>query len=132
MDEKIREFMIRLEREILAPGVAKGVFTSRAWAPVKKQRLHSSDFGKLIGSTALDFPEILVVDYYGLIKRSAGFISKVEDLRSDGVEAKSMFVPIAYFAGIKMEHLARSAPDLIPFFSEFKKTLVELRAFKKS
>jgi hypothetical protein len=123
------EFMNKLERNILIPGIARGIFTTKVQVPVRLQKLHKSDFGSFIGNVIEGEQSVMVIDYYGFLKRSAGFIAEVKDHQSRGFELRSIDVPVAYFAGIKVEHLSDYAPELLNYFPSFKRFLVKLRKF---
>lgn len=125
---EMKNYMRRLENEVLIPGITDGFFGTRIKIPARQQKLSETLFGAFIGP---DFSHsgVIVVDYYGLIKRSFGFLKEVERLAKEGVEVKSIVAPVAYFAGIKIEYLASKAPDMVDLFPTFKAYLVSLRGF---
>jgi len=130
MDNAV-EFMERLESGVLIPGVDRGIFRTTVKAPVRNQKLSKSKFGQFIGAE-FEWDKLMVIDYYGVIKRSSGFYSVVKKFADKGIELRSIVSPVAYFAGIKVEHLSDLAPDLLPDFPTFKRFLVELRDFRGS
>lgn len=126
--DELREYMKSLEEKILIPGIFKGVFEVEIKIPTKPQKLLFSEFGEFV-QPYVDDERIFVIDYYGFLKKSLGFIQTVGALAENGFDIKSIKTPIAYFSGVKIEHLSANAPELLILFSTFKAHLVRLRKF---
>lgn len=128
-DKELKKYLNDFERLVVLTGLAKGIFGRRIMIPVKKGKLDKSEFGDFIGKD-FECKDAIVIDYYGLLKKSTGFATKLDSY--EDVEVKRVRVPVAHFASIKIEHIADLAPDLVVNFPSFKKHLVSLRGFKKN
>ncbi len=118
------------EKNIIIAGVEKGLVPSNeVMVPVKDGKLDGTPFGKFLGNR-FEHEEVLVIDYYGLIKKSAGFIDKYNSF-ADEVEVRRLKAHIVHFASIKIEDIVNLDKDLAIDFPGFKKYLVALRGFKK-
>jgi hypothetical protein len=126
-DKELKQYLEDFEAQVILKGLQDSIFGRKIMIPVKKGKLDKSDFGNFIGGT-FDCNEALVIDYYGLLKKSTGFAVKLDSY--EDVEVKRVRVPVAHFASIKIEHIADLAPDLVVNFPTFKKHLVKLRGFK--
>lgn len=125
---QMKTYMEGLEKKILIPGLLSGLFNTEIKIHTRPQKLADTEFGKFIGTT-VDSEEIFVIDYYGLTKKSTGFLERVRAFDEQGIEVRALKVPVAYFAGVKIEHLSSNAPELLADFSRFKKLLVGMRNF---
>ena len=92
----------------------------------KRGRLDSTKFGQLIG-TQFEYSNPLVIDYYGLIKKSTGFVKKLNSI--EDLEIKAAQALTVHFASIKDAHIVKLAPDLIVGFPPFKEYLIRVRNF---
>jgi hypothetical protein len=128
MDDQMKIYMEDLERKILIPGLLSGLFNTQIKIHTRPQKLAETEFGKFIG-TIVDSEQVFVIDYYGLTKKSTGFLERVRAFDEQGIEVRALKAPVAYFAGIKIEHLSSNAPELLSDFSKFKKLLVGMRNF---
>ncbi len=87
-------------------------------------------FGRKMGSV-VDSDLCFAIDYYGLVKKSRGFLNMVSELSSDipVSQIKSIAGTTVYFAAIRMESIAVYAPDLVSDFPWFKKAVLDARGF---
>lgn len=117
------------EKNIVITGVEKGLINcNEVMVPVKDGKLDSTPFGKFLGNR-FEYDKPLVIDYYGLIKKSGGFIDKYNSYTD--VEVRRLKSSIVHFASIKIEDIVNLDKDLAVDFPGFKKYLVALRGFKK-
>lgn len=125
---EVKEYLNLFEKNIVIAGVDSGVLKlgSQVMVPVKDGRLDNTEFGKFIGNS-FDYAPVLVIDYYGLLKKSAGFKSKEESYQD--VEVKRLKSNVIYFASIKIEDIVNLDKSLAVDFPGFKKYLVDLRGF---
>jgi len=74
-----------------------------------------------------------VVDYYGLMKKSAGFSVQLEEAQRffRGKQIKSLQALVVHFAAIRLEVIAELAPTLVIDFPVFKQTVLTVRGFSK-
>jgi len=130
MDLKtFRDYMHLFEKEVIIKGFENGFFTKEIMVPSKNGRLDNTDYGMMIGNR-IKYDKLLVVDYYGLLKKSTEFINKIKEF-SEQFEIRSMKSPIVYFASIKIEQISELMKDLTGDFPEFKKVIVLNRGFGK-
>ena len=122
------KYMNMIEQRMLIPGMLKGLYTRRIKAPIRSQKLQSTKFGEFVGPI-FDTSAVMVIDYYGLLKKSTGLMERVGELERQGFEIKSATVPVAFFSEVKLEQLSEFSPALVPSFLEFKEHLVKLRGF---
>jgi len=123
-----KEYLGRFENDIVIAGVAKGIVvpkTSRV--PVQNGKLNNTKFGQFLGSN-FEYDSKLVIDYYGLLKKSTGFKVRWKALENE-VDVKRLESPVVYFASIKIEHIVELDESLAVDFVGFKKYLVHLRKF---
>lgn len=102
------------------------VFKKRK-VPAKKGKLYNTEFVGFVGDM-FNCEDPIAIDYYGFFKKSSGFIEKMDSF--EDIEVKSMLVPVAHFASIRIEIISDLAPELIINFSDYKKYLLSLRGFK--
>ena len=122
-----KEYLNSFESRIILPGLEKKMFCKEGMVTLKECKLCGTPFGKFIGMR-IDTPIPMAVDYYGHIKKSTGIMDVVE--KYDGIEIKSIKVPVVYFASVKNEDILNLAPELMDGFPLFKKYLIDLRGFK--
>lgn len=126
--DKLKQYLVDFENKVIIEGLQSGIFGRKIMIPVKRGRLYKSEFGDFVG-VSFDCESAFVIDYYGLLKKSTGFVLMLKGY--EDIEVKRVRVPVAHFASIKIEHIADLAPDLVVEFPTFKKHLVKLRGFKK-
>ena len=123
--DKFKLYLKTLEERVMLPMFENGDVTTKRLVTAKPDRLHSTGYGATIGSL---FPWDIVcaVDYYGMHKKTVGFLQKVQELNSD----VSLRVPVLSFASIHLEHIIKYCPSIITEFPSFKLQLIELRGLK--
>lgn len=127
MEIKIfRGYLNQFEMDVIIKGVKQGVFDKSMMISAKRGKLDSTEFGQLIG-TQFTYKGSLVIDYYGLVKKSTGFVTRLSSV--DEVEAKAAMALTVHFASIKDAHIVKLAPELMIQFPEFKKFLIQVRNF---
>ena len=124
--KKFRDYLCKFEEQVIIRGMEGGEFGKPMMISAKRGRLDSTKFGQLIG-TQFEYASPLVIDYYGLIKKSTGFITKLNSVEE--VEAKAAQALTVHFASIKDVHIVKLAPDLIVGFPPFKEFLIKVRSF---
>jgi len=123
------KYLDLFEKNIVMAGIENKLIEAKdVMVPVKDGRLDITPFGKFL-SNWFDYNSVVVIDYYGLLKKSKGFLDKCASY--DDVEIRRLRSPIVHFASIKIEDIVNLDPDLAVDFVGFKKYLVALRGFKK-
>lgn len=126
-DLDLDQYLEDFEKKVIVASIGNdGIFKKRQ-VPAKKGRLFKSEFADFVGYT-IDHQDVFAIDYYGFFKKSTGFIEKMTSFKD--IEIKSMNVPVAHFASIKVELLSDIAPELVVDFSAFKRHLLDIRGFK--
>jgi hypothetical protein len=123
------KYLELFEKNIVIAGVESNLIVAKdVMVPVKDGRLDNGSFGKFLGNS-FSYDKVLVIDYYGLLKKSKGFSDKCASY--DDIEIVRLRSPIVHFASIKIEDIVNLDPNLAVDFVGFKKYLVALRGFKK-
>jgi hypothetical protein len=123
------EYLKLFEQNIIVAGVEKKLVpTNSVMVPVKDGKLDITPFGTFLGNR-FESELVLVIDYYGLLKKSDGFIKKYNSYTD--VEIKRLKANTVYFASIKIEDIVNLDKGLAVDFPGFKKYLVTLRGFSK-
>lgn len=117
------EYMNGLEQRVIVPGFHQGLFGSTIWATIRNGKLHSSEFAELLG-TRFWADEPMVIEYYGLHKRSTGFMRKAEKVH--GI-LSGFDVPFVNFSSVRDIHLKSLAEDLLIDFPTFKQEIIRVR-----
>lgn len=94
--------------------------------PVKKRKIHNTEFGKFIG-ISFDYNEILAFNYYGLFKVSSKIIQMQSRYKKTFPTIKIINSPTIHFSSIKKEQILQLSPYLYKDFDKFKEYLVKLR-----
>ena len=117
------EYMNRLEQKVIVPGLAQGLFGRTIWLPIRNGKLHSEPLSDLLG-TRFYCSEPAVIDYYGLHKRSTGFMAKAVRLATflSGFEA-----PLVPFSAVHDSEITALCPELLLGFSAFKAEIIRVR-----
>jgi len=126
---KVKEFRAYLhdfEEQVIIKGVEDGIFGKQMMISARRGKLDSTKFGQLLGSQ-FEYTESIVIDYYGLLKKSTGFVAKLNSVEE--IEAKAAKAMIVHFASVKDAHIVKLAPDLIVGFPPFKEYLIKVRNF---
>lgn len=118
------------EENIILSGIEEGILkTNEVMVPVKNGKLDNSNFGKFLGNRFI-YNRVMVIDYYGLLKKSGAFIDKYKSYTE--VEVKRLKSGIIHFASIKIEDITNLDKSLAVDFPAFKNYLVHLRGFSPS
>ena len=128
-----KKFLSVFEQVVILSGTGKGVLGRSELVPIRSGKLAKTHFGREMGEILLS-KEIAVIDYYGHLKRSIGFMEKAAQVRSDlpGRQVRMVESSIVHFASIKIEVVASLTTDilLVAKFPEFKNYILALRGFK--
>lgn len=133
MDKSFQKYIKDFEDVVIETGVAinsLGVFTL---IPIRPGKLLTTVFGRSIGSVSASFFSF-AIDYYGFIKPSRGLIEDYEMRKQQlhGRQLRKIGGLLVHFASLKIEEVDRlSNSNLTAGFPKFKKTLIEMRGFKK-
>lgn len=123
----IDDFMIylaRFERDVIVRGLDEGLWGTTSHVAIRPGRLEREPVGKLLGSR-LACDASLAVEYYGHVKKSIGFMSRAAEIEHFGV--RTMVAPLVNFSTVRVEDVARLAPDLVAGFPAFKAEIVAAR-----
>lgn len=130
-NEKFSQYLKKFEKKVLIAGMEQGILSATdRMVPIKPGRLNTTAFGQALGEN-FDYHEPLAFDYYGMLKKSSGFVGLWRKY-ADRFEIKSALAPVIHFASVKVEHINNLDPDLVLDFVAFKKKLVELRNFNNN
>lgn len=124
--KEFRNYLHDFEEQVIIRGVEDGVFGKEMMISARRGKLDSTKFGQLMGSH-FEYIESVVIDYYGLIKKSTGFVTKLNSVEE--IEAKAAKAMIVHFASVKDAHIVKLAPNLIVGFPPFKEYLIKVRNF---
>jgi len=127
--DAFRKYLQAFEEQVIINGFEQGFFSQHILVPVRHGRLSSTRFGKLMG-ISFDYPKALVIDYYGLLKKSEGFYLTLAQNPGE-YQVKMFWSPIVYFASVRIEDISYLAPDLVIGFSAFKERILIERGFRK-
>jgi hypothetical protein len=117
------ENAIRLGIENNILGVTKPV-------PAHIGKLHKRKICKVMGvEIATDV--VMAIDYYGYMKKSRGFNSQVKEVMENykGSQVKLLDAKVVHFNSVRLEVLAKLAPELVTQFGDFKKAVLDAREF---
>jgi hypothetical protein len=133
IDSDLLKMVDHFEEQVIVNGVKSGRWDKTVDVPIKNCRLAATDFGKSMGlvvSTDL----VLVVDYYGYLKKSKGFLNDVETLRKGDHDSKMYGSRIVYFASITIEDIAAICTNInvIASFPKLKNEILVKRGFWKN
>jgi hypothetical protein len=90
-----KRYMEEFEKEVVIEGIKQGRLSKVEPVPVRNGRLEKERFGRVIG-TFISSDICMVLDYYGLWKKTQGFINLLAEVREelDGGQVKSLSVPV--------------------------------------
>jgi ABC-type Fe3+-hydroxamate transport system substrate-binding protein len=121
------------EKRVIARGVDERCLGKDEAVSLREGRLAVSPFAQKIGKI-IPHDARFAVDYYGYKKKSKGFFRYTSDVQSDvkklGHQVKGVIIPVVHFASIRVEKIAKLAPDLVADFPGFKKEILDARGFK--
>ena len=128
------KYLNKFETELVAKGVAEGIIGKDTLVNVREGKFACTKFARHLG-TRVNSDVPFVIDYYGYLKRSNGFVdlirSKEDSIRNRQI--KSIYATVVYFASLKIEEIAEitSSQYLKSWFPEFKKDILYRRNFEK-
>jgi hypothetical protein len=117
------EYMNRLEQQVIVKGLERGIFGNVIWLPIRNGKLHSEPFAELLG-TRFFYAKPAVIDYYGLHKRSTGFMTKAVRL---GTFLSGFEAPLVPFSAVHDAEIKALCPELLHDFSDFKAQVIKAR-----
>ena len=127
------EYMTLFEKEVIIKGYEQGVFCKTPQeqiVPVDGGKLKDSKIGFFTGS-AFEYRNLLAINYYGLFKMSSEIHRAVDKAEKIFGKIKTIMTPVVFYNAVKIEHVKDLAPDLLDYYPDFKRHLVELRWGKK-
>ena len=89
-------------------------------------KLSKQKFGQILG-TSFVAEMNCVIDYFGLLKKSTGFLEFAESHKTNSVPTN-----LLHFQSIKIETIFALDPAMVTYFPIFKGTLLAIRGFKSS
>lgn len=130
MNSWFNEYRQEFETRVVVAGIIRGLLGHTKRVRVKPGKLEKKPFGTTLG-IRLETTILCVIDYYGLMKKSEGFDYKVRQVYEavPDRQVRSIDAPVVHFAGIRLEEVAKLAPDLVADFARFKKQILDLRGF---
>jgi len=125
------DYMADFEANVLAAAVGSNLLGRRETLPVRPGKLARTGFGMKMGMS-FESHVSFAVDYYGHLKRSAALLKEIEWLRDQlvGRQIKTIECMVVHFAAVRIEHVAKFAPELVSGFPSFKRDLLAARGFK--
>jgi hypothetical protein len=129
---EFHEYLTRFEEEVIARGIREGCLGKIELVPARLGRLSSTPFGDKVGLLIENsFP--FAVDYYGHYKKTSGVVLLIQEIAQElGKQVGSVSAPVVHFASIRIEKVAKLAPELVVGFTKYKKELLDLRGFEHS
>lgn len=117
--------------KVIAAGVSSGLLGTIKPVPVAPGKLQKCRIGRVLGEE-IATSVAMVIDYYGYMKKSTGFLRLVKEIAEDqeGKQVKMIGATVVHFNSIRLEVVARVAPDIVPDFGRFKKAVLDAREFK--
>jgi len=111
-------------------GVENGVLGDDKPVPAHFGKLHKRKICKVMG-LEIDTEVIMAIDYYGYMKKSRGFNSQVKEVMDNfkGSQVKLLDAKVVHFNSVRLEVLAKLAPELVTDFGDFKKAVLDAREF---
>jgi len=131
--EGVPDMMNRLstfEDRVFAEGIRRDCLGKVEKVSLREGKLFGSRFGHHMGRV-IESSEVFAVDYYGYVKKTRGFFKMVEGIASSTKgQVKCLEVPVIHFAALRVEKIAKLAPDLVAEFPGLKKEILDARGFK--
>ena len=129
---KFGQYKLRFEATVIH-GATMKLLGKQKMVPVRKGKLSRTAFGKAVGDV-INSHAVIVIDYYGHMKKSIGFIRNVEEQikKHEGMQVRMVESMVVHVASIKIEQLVKLTedPQLVAFFPLFKADILKLRGFK--
>lgn len=124
--KEFRSYLHDFEEQVIIKGIEDKTFGKEMMISARRGKLDSTKFGQLLGSQ-FEYSKSVVVDYYGLMKKSTGFITKLNSVEE--IEAKAAMALVVHFSSVKDFHIVKLAPELMVGFPPFKEYLIKIRNF---
>ena len=124
------DYREEFERKVIIAGIEQNCLGKSERVSANSGRLSAKPFGDKMG-VEVNTDIVCAIDYYGHIKKSNGFGNMMRGLRKRffGKQIKFVRVIVVHFASIRLEKIAKLAPDLIAKFPKFKKEILDARGF---
>lgn len=126
------KYLNKFESEVICAGVRKSIIGKELQVNVRDGRLSHTKYARFLG-TQINSNDVFVIDYYGYLKRSKGFVDLLEEEREAirNRQIKSIKTRVVFFASLKIEQIAEitSSQYLKGGFSEFKNEVLYWRGF---
>ena len=120
---EFQKYMTEFENRVIKAAIEQGKLGTRAWMPIRDGRLTRTPLADLVG-TRFSYDTPVVIEYYGLHKRSTGFMTKAQRM----FEFRKGFDAIVVnLSSVKDSLIAELAPDLLPRFPAFKAAIIAIR-----
>ena len=128
--KRFKKLVDDFEKNIIVKGIESKRFSKSDTLSTKNCKLANHNFGRSLGDV-IDTDFVLIIDYYGYLKRSRGFIDGIIDSKGD--QLKEITTHVVHFASIKMEDIAAMTSDISVMldFPRLKHEILVLRGFRK-
>jgi len=123
MDE-FRIYLSKFEARVIVAGIDGGRWGTPTNVTIRPGKLAQSPIATLVG-TRFFYPRPAAIEYYGLVKKSLGFMELAAKVHEFGIG--TIRAPLVNFSSVKIEDVAALAPDLVDGFVPFKKRIKEIR-----
>lgn len=128
------KYLNKFELEVICSGVKQNIIGKDLQVNTREGRLACTKYARFLGLRVnSDVP--FVIDYYGYLKRSNGFINLLREEKEAIInrQIKSIKTRVVFFAALKIEEIAEitSSQYLKGGFSEFKDHILYWRGFGK-
>lgn len=121
---KFSQYMTLFEERVLIRMRGK-----QELVPARPGRLARSGFGRKVGCF-FESDRPVVINYYGHFKKSVSFVEVEGQVRDQyGGQIRMISGEVVHFASVRIEDVARLAPDLVKWFPHFKTKVLKLRGF---
>jgi len=134
IDFNFKRYLALFEECIICQGVKRELLGKILSVNIREGKFSCSRFARIVGRVS-PFSIPFVIDYYGHLKRSQGFVDVAREVVNSmrDQQIKSIDTTVVFFASLKIEEIADITGDqyLKGGFSELKKTLLQWRNFEK-
>lgn len=122
-------YMIDFESAVIT-GIEQGVLGAKKMVPAYPGKLAKRRIGRTLG-VEIRSDLIAVIDYYGYMKKSSGFFKQLKQIREEqvGKQLKMVEASTVHFNSVRLEVIAKIAPNLVEGFGDFKKAVLDAREF---
>ena len=133
LNDSFEEYLRKFE-EVISQGVARGLVGKSMQVNVREGRFAKTEFARFMGSI-IESEVPFVIDFYGHLKRSRGFIALLDSKSSQiqNRQIKSIQTMVVFFASLKIEDISILTTDaqLRGTYSDFKQMILRRRGFGK-